>query len=133
MKVALCVVTSLALFALAACEKKTVVEGEGGTKLGITKPGDVSVTRGEMEKVKVELVRKNLPGDVTIRFDKLPRGVSVVEPGSVITGDGKDATYTLQAAPDADLVEKSPATVTATGPNGTSATETFNVTVKEKK
>lgn len=124
---------ALAALALAGCEKKTVVEGQGGAKLELDKPGNVTVTRGEMEKVKVKISRKNLPGDVAIRFEKLPKGIDVVEPDNRILGDGTEATYTLRAAADADLVENSAADVIATGPTDISARQTFNVSVKEKK
>ena len=129
----LLLVGALSVLALAGCEKKTVVEGPAGAKLELDKPGNVTVTRGEMEKVKVKIARKNLPGDVAIRFDRLPKGVDVVESDNRILGDGTEATYTLRAAADAELVENSSADVIATGPTNISATQSFNVTVKEKK
>ena len=133
MRSTLFVAMSLAALAVAGCEKKTVVEGEGGKKRTLDKPSNVTLKQGETEKIKIEVKRTNLPGDVAIRFERLPKGVDVVENDARIVGDGKDATFTLRAAADAELVENSAATVTAQGPQGMAATETFNVTVKEKK
>jgi hypothetical protein len=124
---------------LGACgEKKTAtVQGEANSKLTLTKPSAVSLRRGEMAKVDVKIKRENLLGEVSIRFDDLPTGVSVVDPDNRIVGDKADgtdkATFTLRADDMAALVEKHSARVTATGQRGVSVTETFDITVKERE
>lgn len=122
---------AVACLAVAGCSKSATVEGEGGTKLTLTKPSSVTLERGAMAKTDLTIKRKDLPGEVTIKFTNLPKGVEVVDAGNNIVGD--KGTYTLRASDTADLVENSVAQVTATGQGGISVSESMNVTVKEKK
>src|SRR5262245_57240190 len=109
---------------LAACARTTVT-GEGGSQLSLDKPSTVTIKRGDMAKADIKVHRKDLPGDVTITFSALPAGVSVVDPSTRIVGDGDRAAVTLRAAPDAAMVEKYAAQVTATAANNRAVTETI--------
>ena len=122
---------AIASLALAGCTKDATVEGRSNDKLTLEKPSDVTLERGGMSKVDIDIKRKDLAGDVAVSFSKLPAGVDVVDASNKIVGD--EGTYTLRASATADLVEKSVATVTATGAGGLAVTQSFNVTVKDKK
>lgn len=112
------------------CGKSATVEGEAGTKLTLTKPSAVTIQRGDMSKVDVKITRRDLPGDVTIRFANLPSGVDVVDSANRLVGD--KGSYTLRAAENADLVENHMADMTATAASGLAVTQSFSITVKEK-
>ena len=116
---------------LAGCGKTVAVEGQSGAKLSLNKPGSVTLHRGDMSKLDINIERKNLTGDVTVRFDKLPKGVDVVDASNQLAGD--KATYTLRASDSADLVENYAAEVTATGPGGIAVTQPVTISVKEKR
>jgi hypothetical protein len=132
MKATNLIALSLAALAFAGCAKEdATVEGKSHEKLTLEKPSDVTIERGGTAKVDLDISRKDLTGDVTVTFSKLPAGVDVVDASNRIVGD--EGTYTLTASPTADLVEKSAAQVTATAAGGISVTQTFNVTVKDKK
>ena len=126
-KLAVCLVVPT-LF-LIGCEKSTV-EGPSGKKLTLVKPADPSVKRGSTEKLAIVVSRANFEGPVTIAFENLPKGVQVVDDGGKV--EGNERTFVLTAAPDADLVEKHTANVTAKGPDGMAATEQFKITVVAK-
>jgi hypothetical protein len=126
--------TVVALTLLIACWagcKSTTVEGTGGQKLTIEKPAPITLERGSMAKVTIKIVRTNLAGPVSVKFDMLPAGVEVVDSDQKILGD--EAVYTLKASDSADLVANYVAHVKATADSGIGATEVLNVTVKEKK
>jgi hypothetical protein len=125
------VVVSLAALALAGCAKAASVTSEGGEKLSLDKPAAVTVHRGGMAKAEIKIKRQNLPGDVSIRFTNLPKGVDIVESDSKIVGDR--GSYTLRAGETADLVENFAADVTASaGPGNISVSEPMNISVKAK-
>jgi len=121
---------SLCVAGLSAGCEKTTVESTSGKKLTLMKPTDQNINRGDTEKVMVVVARSNFDAPVMVRFNDLPRGVSVVDSTSNI--DGNERTFVLKAAADADLVTNHQASVTATGPDGMAATEKFEITVKEK-
>ena len=124
--------TSLCVVGLAAgCEKSTV-QGDAGKKLTLVKPINQSITRGETEKVSVVVARTNFDGPVMVRFDDLPRGVSLVDTVTNINGNENEKVFVLKAAADADLVKSHRATVSATGPDGMTVKEQFEITIKEK-
>lgn len=122
----------VAVAALATgCGKSSTVGGESGKKLTLTKPGSATISRGSMTKVVINIKRQDLKGDVTISFDKLPKGVVVADTDLKLIGD--EGTFTLKASDTADLVENSVVEVKAEGPEGIAVTETFTITVSEKK
>lgn len=111
------------------CEK-TTVEGPAGKKLTLIKPANQTLARGASEKVTVRITRSNFEDPVDIQFKDLPAGVTLVDGSTKI--EKNERTFVLSASPNADLVGNHVALVTATGPDGLSATEQFNITVKEK-
>jgi len=124
--------TSLCVVGLAAgCEKSTV-QGDAGKKLTLIKPLDQNITRGETEKVSVVVARTNFDGPVMVRFDDLPRGVTLVDTATNINANENEKVFVLKAAADADLVKNHRATVSATGPDGMTVKEQFELTIKDK-
>jgi len=124
----------VAAASLAACEKRatTVVPGEPEKRLTLMTPSSsISIERGGMAKADIKVKRKDCPGDLTAKFDNLPKGVEVVDADQKFPGDV--AAYTLKAAPTADLVKNAVAEVTVTGPAGITVTGPLDITVVEKK
>ena len=125
---------TLAVIAVAAllvgCQKSATVQGEGARKLTLAKPAAVTIERGGTVKTDVQIKRTDLAGEVSVRFDKLPNGVTAVDDGTKIAGDA--GTYTLKASDAADLVTNHSAQVTVTGPGGLSASEALEITVRDK-
>lgn len=127
----------LSLFAIAmlavassGCEKSTV-KGSAGRRLTLYKPADQAIVRGETNTMAIVIARDNFEGDVPLRIDQLPDGVSVVEK-TVIPGGRDRLVVTLYAKPDARLVENWTARITARGPDRLEASEFFLVTVKDR-
>jgi hypothetical protein len=127
------------LIALAGCKgngrstggnEKTTVKGEGDRQLTLSPPGGVTVHRGDVAEVKIEVERKDVAGSLSVDFDDLPEGVSVVNKDKKIEGDSE--TYSLKADTDAALVENHQAKVTVKGPDRMAATQTLRVTVKQR-
>jgi hypothetical protein len=127
---ALLVLCALGL-ATFGCKKSATVEGEGAQRLTLKQPSAVTLHRGGTATTDVEITRHGITGEVTVKFDNLPKGVDVVDASNRIIGDR--ATYTLRASDTADLVEKSVAQVTASTSAGPSVSQNLDVTVKEKK
>ena len=118
------------LVAVFGCEQ-TTVEGTGGRKLTLSQPSSQTLKRGETNTISISITRASFSNPVEVKFSNLPKGVSVVEDKKIGT-DQNSGTYTLHAAPDADLVANHVAKVTVEGPDGMTATETFQITVKDK-
>jgi hypothetical protein len=125
----LLVVSAFALCALAGCGEQASVAGESGARLTLEKPASVTLRRGGMTKAEVRIGRRDLAGEVAVRFSNLPKGVDVVDADSRIVGD--HGSYTLRASADADLVEKHAAEVTVTGgPGNISVTQSIDIDVR---
>jgi len=121
----------LALLALTAgCERAASVSGEQGGKLTLSRPRAVVVQRGGDGQADIAITRRNLPGEITVKFADLPRGVEVTDTKNTIAGDG--GSFTLHATDSADLVEHHVAQVTVTGSDGTAVTQPIEITVIEK-
>jgi hypothetical protein len=133
MKLTHALVLAAAAFAGGACSKSdtAVIPGQPERKLTLTQPAKVTLERGGMAKTDVKIKRQALTGDVTVRFDKLPKGVEVIDAGQKIPGDG--AAFTLKAGDEADLVANYVAKITAEGPDGITVSEPLEITVIEKK
>lgn len=125
-------VVTCSVIVLAACAKSASVESEGSRKLTLVKPAAVTVHRGGMAKADIEIRRQELPGEVTIRFANLPKGVEIVESDNRIVGER--GSYTLRATDTADLVENYSSDVTASaGPGSIAVSQQININVKEKQ
>lgn len=127
------IVSLLALAGLlAGCRTETrvtTVEGERG-RLTLTKPGDVTVSRGEVAEITISIERENMSGPVQVQFDNLPSGVVVVEEEKRIENDR--ATFHLRAENDANLVENHTSRVTVQGPDEAATTAEFQITVRQR-
>lgn len=127
-------VLALAAAALAAgCRKAatTTIPAQPERRLTLVQPSKLTLERGGMAKADIRIKRQDVPGDVSIRFDKLPKGVEVVDADQRIPGEA--AAFTLRAGDGADLVANHVAQVTAAGPGGITVTESLEITVTEKK
>jgi len=111
-------------------DRETTVRGEHGEKLTLVRPASQSVRRGGAETMKIHLKRNGIREPVNVALTQLPAGVEAVDtPKST---DLDTVEVVLRASPSADLVTNHEVRVTATGPNGMSATETFRLTVKDR-
>lgn len=129
-KLALCALVTVSFVFLGGCKHSTV-EGTGGKKLTLVKPANQTIKRGDTNQVTVGVTRSNFSDDVTISFDNLPQGVSVVDKEKKIAGSDNTATYTLKADANAALVTNHEVKVTASGPDGMKVTESFTLTVQD--
>jgi hypothetical protein len=131
MKYATRFVAALAVLVSALGCEKTSVEGAGGKKLTLIAPASQTLKRGETNQIAITVTRSNCADSVAVKFSDLPKGTSVVE-DKKIDADKNVGTYTIHSTPDADLVTNHVAKVTVEGPGGMTATESFQVTVKDK-
>lgn len=115
----------------AACDVGQVAD-EQGRKLTLVGPAAQTLMRGETNRIVIAVARTGIDGPVTIKFDGLPSGVSIVESKPEIAADASTATFTLHASNDAEVAAKR-ATVTAVGPGGMSVSERFDVSVTAAK
>ena len=120
----------LAAFAVAGCEKSTV--GAAGKKLTLVKPSDQTIQRGATNDVKIVIKRDAFRDPVTVRFEGLPTGVKVQDESRQIAAEENTATFTLRAEADASLAKDQLVYVTVTGPDGLKTEESFKLTVKDK-
>ena len=107
-----CMLTLAATLLLGGCREEATVEGERG-ELTLTKPDDMDLVRGQAAKVNIHIDRDDAEGEVAITFSGLPQGVRVVDADKKIAAGADEATYNLQVADDAALVQNHKATVTA--------------------
>jgi hypothetical protein len=131
MKYLMGIATLTLALACLSCEK-TTVEGPSGKKLTVTQPSSQTIKRGENNVIAITVTRTNINDPLTVKFDNLPKGVTVIEDKKIESGQNS-ANFPLHAAPDADLVENAQSKVTVSAPDGMMATETFKVTVKDVK
>jgi hypothetical protein len=121
--------SAIAIAALATGCQSTTAKGPGNVRLTIMKPADQALRPGEINQVSIVVLREGFQSDVQLSFSGLPDGVVVLESDRRFTGNDIMLTYTLHASNDAPEVRKAPVLVTATGPDGLTATEKFHVTV----
>jgi uncharacterized membrane protein len=90
------------------------------------------VKQGETKDVTIGIDRgKNFDQDVTLKFEKLPTGVTIEPAAPVIKHGDKETKVTVHAADDATLGEAK-ITVDGTPSKGATASNTFNLTVEKK-
>ncbi len=124
-----------ALLAGVGCESRgkddtAVVRGQGGTKLVVPRPDDVTMIRGGTAEVAIKVERRDLADEISVSFTDLPDGVEAVNVGKTIVGE--EATYRLRAGQQAAIVTNYPAKVTvAAAESDLAATQTFHITVEE--
>lgn len=132
MKRSIMFAVAVSLVAFVGCQK-TTVQGTAGEKLTLIKPMDVTIQQGETDKVTVRVRRENIGDAIAIKLDQLPAGVAVIdeEKDKKMTSDSM--TLTLKAQADAKPVENHKVNVTAEGPGDLKATQSFQITIREKK
>ncbi|MEO6595180.1 MAG: hypothetical protein ABIP94_10550 [Planctomycetota bacterium] len=123
--------TSLLMLAglTTSCSKEAAAYGAKGTRLGITKPADQTMSQGESNKVKVSIDRTGFAEPVEVTFSNLPQGVSV-DANTIPAGDSS-RDFVLVASPTAAVTTKQIITVSAKGA-GISQSQTFQLTVKAR-
>ena len=138
-------IAACALAAAIGCKKGTsTAPGTGRTNSTNRSADDTArkltvsvrgITQDLTDEITVMIDRDNFSAPVDIRFDNLPKGVSVVTKEMTIPADKDSMTVTLKAAPDAPPVTDHPAKVSANAKNqsglGEASTE-FKLTVKSK-
>lgn len=107
----------------------TTSRNDKGASLTLVEPANQSITRGKTNGVMIAVKRSNFSGPVTIRFEGLPSGVSLVETNATIDASSNVVTFTLKADPDAAVVSNQAVRVVASGGDGLTATEGFKLTV----
>jgi len=130
MKITAIALMAAALWMAAACDRSTV-QGPAGQKLSLDKPSNVALVRGGVVEVSITIHRQDLPGAVSVSFDKLPSGVSAVDADIPIV-NGDQATYHVKASASADLVQGYEALVTVKGSDGIAVSQPLGVSVAEK-
>ena len=149
MKIANCLLVLGALLALAGCGGTgtpggpgTKTEGGQPNKGNLGKPADDTFTidvplistklkQGESKSVTFSLKRgTNFDEDVTLKFDTLPKGVTIEPSRPKISKSEKEAPATIKAAEDAAIGDF---TIKVTGEpsRGPPATNTLKVTVEK--
>jgi hypothetical protein len=121
-----------ALLLAAGCYQKSTVENDRGKKLTVTTPKSVSIQRGEPEKITITISREKFSDPVNIRFDDLPKGVTVLDKTTQIAAGETSGTFTLKADDNAPPVKEAVMHVVVSGPDNLSASEPIKITVKEK-
>jgi hypothetical protein len=112
-------------------EKTTGTSKEGDKTLTLTKPSDVTITRGDTAKISISIDRTGFTDAVDVKFEKLPKGVKVEEKEAKIAANEKSASFNLKADADADIVKNHEAMVIVEG-GGAKASMPFNISVKDK-
>lgn len=91
----------------------------------------MSLDRGEARPLKVRFERENFSSPVRVSVSKLPTGVEAVDAPRMTDLDNVEIV--LAASNSADLVANHQIMVTVEGPDGMSATETVDLTVRDKR
>ena len=131
-------VVAVGLLSFTACsggtsgsKKSTEVKGEGNASLVLILPKSAEVKINDKTDIKVAVERKNFDDAVTIKFEDLPSGVSVVDGESQKIDKGsKDKTFTLKASKDAKEVKDHKVMITGTFKD-IKVNESFLLTVKK--
>jgi len=89
---------ALAVLVVAGCNTQSSTnKGKGGAELTLKTPKTVTVEQDDTAKVPITIERKNFEDPVTIKFEKPPAGISIVEEDTKIDKGVKERTFTLKA------------------------------------
>jgi uncharacterized membrane protein len=134
-------------FGLLGCNAKSTPGGPGAPKAEATKPAlgqaedtfrltvpvlSTTIKQGETKATTLGIKRgKNFDEDVTVKFDNVPKGVTIDPPSPVIKHGDTEAKLTIKAADDAAVGEF---TVKVTGhpTKGADASSEFKITVDKR-
>jgi len=93
---------ALAVLVAAGCNTQSSSnKGKGGAELTLKTPKTVTIEQNDTTTVPITIERKNFEDPVTIKFEKPPAGVSVVETDTKIDKGVKERTFTLKATDQA--------------------------------
>jgi len=124
------------LAALAACLVATAachtaeIRGPNGEYVAATTPRTMSIRRGESVPLQVAIDRDSFRGPVTVSISQLPKGVEVDRSTQKVETD--NATFSLKASKDADLVANQAVAVAIDDMNGRRATQYVTLTVQDR-
>src|SRR4051812_5294317 len=119
----------LAALMVTGCNQTTTTSGKkDGKELKLTTPKSVTIEQGGSATVNVSVERTKFDEEVTVKFDKLPEGVSVDGDTKLAKGV-KAREFTLKAT-SAAKAGKTTAKVSASG--GGVDTEAHDLTVEVK-
>ncbi len=133
-------VVAVSLLGFTACssgtkEKSAEVKGEGDTSLILHVPKSAEVKVGDKADVKISIERKKFDEDVPVKFEDLPKDVSVEGGESQKIDKGsKEKTFTLKAGDKAKEVKDHAVKVTASFNDGKKdriVSESFGLTLKK--
>lgn len=146
MKTGYLVMAGLVAASLAAGCNKTTTTGPGSStatrntnsagqpaakKLVLMAAKDQSIKQGEKDEVDVLINRDNFSDPVSVGFENLPAGVTMVETDPSIPGTDSKITLTLKAADDAAVGEKD-VTLFASAPGVEKNTQKFKLKINKK-
>lgn len=146
MKTGYLVMAGLVAASLAAGCNKTTTTGPGSStatkntnsagqpaakKLSLMAAKDQTIKQGAEDKVLVTINRDNFSDPVSVGFEGLPQGVTMVETNPVISGSDNTINLTLKAADDAAVGEKD-VTLFAKAAGVEKNTQTFKLTINKK-
>jgi hypothetical protein len=138
---------AIGLAALIGCDNKSTPGGPGATDSGSKKPIvgqaddtftlspptlSTSLKQGETKSVSIGIKRgKNFDQDVSLKFEGMPKGVTIEPASSQIKHGESEAKISIKAADDAALDDH---TIKVTGhpANGKDAMTEFKITVNKK-
>jgi len=129
------VLAPLVLVALAVtgCNQTTTKSTtKDGKTLKVTATKSVTIEQGGTAKVKVSIERKGFEDEVTVKFDKLPEGVTVEETDGKLAKGVKDREFTLKAT-SAAKAGKATAKISASGGGVDGDQDDLAIEVKEGK
>jgi hypothetical protein len=105
---------------------------DAARKLTVSVRGNQVITQDLTDEITVMIDRDNFSAPVDVKFDNLPKGVSVITKEMTIPADKDSLTVTLKAGPEAPPVTDHPAKVSASATDMPAAETNFKLSVKAK-
>jgi len=102
-------------------------------KLELEQPKDVTIKQGGEATIDLKVMRTNTEENLAVKFDNLPKGITMKEAKAEIPGDKSEATFTFKAADDTKTGTTDKASVTVTDATGKlKPSRTFKLVVEKK-
>jgi hypothetical protein len=116
-----------------ADNKKTTLGGAPKEAVEVVPPTGVTVTQGADKTVTFSLKKgEGFAEDVTLKFEDMPKGVTIDPPSPTIKASDKEIKITFKAEPDATEGKKE-VKVVGHPEKGKDAVNKFDLTVEKKK
>jgi len=123
-------VTLAVLLVVTGCNtQSTTKQGKEGTALKLTTPKTVTVTQEDTAKVNIAVERTKFDDAVTVKFDKLPDGVTIEEEGKIDKGV-KERAFTVKAS---DKAKAGKHTIQVVAAHGDLKSDAHEVTIEVKE